>query len=66
MCKKNWVIPVEWSEIALLDVEAETLEEAIELAKTENFGLPSDSSYLEDSFKVSPEDIEEIRGTYNT
>lgn len=65
MPKKTWFVPVEWTEIGLAEIEAGTLEEAINLAKRREINLPDNSSYLEDSLSVSPNDIEEIMETYN-
>lgn len=65
MSKKKWFVPVEWTELGLVTIEAETLNEAINIAQNEGIGLPENSSYKEDSFKLSTEDIDEIRNEYN-
>jgi hypothetical protein len=48
----NYKIPVSWEMYGHITVEADTLEDAIEMA--EDFPLP-DGSYIEDSFKIDIE-----------
>ena len=58
--KKVWIIPVEWSVYSTIQVEADTLEEAI--AKFNNqiddIPLPTDCEYIDGSFMCSDSSIE--------
>jgi hypothetical protein len=49
----QYKIPVIWSMIGTQIVEADSLEEAIELA--EDLPLPKDGDYIEGSFEVDQE-----------
>ena len=49
----EYCIPVSWSVCATMTIEAESLEDALEAAQ--NAPLPTDSDYLEGSFKVDEE-----------
>lgn len=49
---RSYKIPVSWEMYGYITVQANTLEDAIEMA--ENFPLP-DGSYIEDSFKIDIE-----------
>ena len=64
---KTWRIPVVWSVFSVIEVEAETLEQAMEIAedKEENIPLPTDLSYLDGSWELSSADADEIRHFYN-
>lgn len=60
---KTWVIPVEWTVCGRMEIDAKTLEEAIDIACLPETPLP-DGDYLMDSFIVSyGEDI--IRSDWN-
>ena len=59
---KKWIIPVTWQECGEVVVEAETLNEAIAVAKDAD--LP-DGSYVFGSFELSIDDEDEIREWYN-
>ena len=67
---KEYKVPVEWSVYAVLDVEADSLEEAVEMVKNDTdkngneFALP-DGDYIDGSFKLGCDDIEEIRECFN-
>ena len=61
---KTWRIPVGWTETAIIPVEANTLEEAIEKAWNDDIPLPDDGFYLEGSWTVVG-DSEYIRECYN-
>ena len=50
---KEYRIPVSWSVCATMTIEAESLEDALEAAQ--DAPLPTDSDYLEGSFKVDEE-----------
>lgn len=64
---KNWKIPVVWQEMGTVEIVADTLAEAIELAKDTDgkIPLPDDGYYIEDSWDVASEDVEYIRQCYN-
>lgn len=49
---KTFKIPVSWSVCAEVDIEAETLDDAIEVAKNGDIPLPLDWSYLDGSWEV--------------
>ena len=55
--KKTFKIPVEWSVFGRVEIEAETLEEALEIfCKTEDaIPLPTDGEYIDETFRVSAE-----------
>lgn len=49
---KTWNIPVSWEEYGEVEIEAESLEEAINIAQNDpTIELP-DGSYLEGSWRV--------------
>lgn len=54
---KTWNIPVSWEVYATAKIEAETLEEAIKIAEDDDFPLPTDSYYIDSSFKVDDEEL---------
>lgn len=57
---KTWKIPVEWSMAAIIEITADTIEEAIEITKEDfSIPLPVESEYIEDSWLVN-EDIDYI------
>lgn len=64
---KNWRIPVVWQETAIVNVVADTLTEAMELARDSEgiIPLPEDSSYIEDSWELATDDKQAIRAYYN-
>ncbi len=65
---KTWKIPVAWEMCALLSISANTLEEAVTIAKEdESIPLPptTESSYVDGSWEVSIDDVEYIRQCYN-
>ena len=64
---KTWRIPVVWEMTGYVDVEAETLIDAISIARDEEgiIPLPDNSNYVDESWKVSVDDPEEIRSLYN-
>ena len=57
---KNYKIPVTWKSWGLLDINADSLKEAIKIAKESS--LPEKSEFICDSFKVDLEGVE----IYNT
>lgn len=64
---KTWKIPVVWEEMGIVKVVANTLEEAMELARdTEGvIPLPDDSSYVDGSWNLASSDEKYIRSRYN-
>ena len=64
---KEWRIPVCWSMMGVVNVEANTLEEAIEIAKDEagDIPIPDDGYYLDGSWEVDCFDVEYLRKYYN-
>lgn len=58
---KTFKIPVEWSVYATVEIEAESLEEAVKIFdKTEDeIPLPTDNDYIDGSFKRCSEGIME-------
>jgi hypothetical protein len=62
---KTFKIPVTWEVYSTIDVEAETLEEAVAIFDEEEevYPLPTDPEYIDGSFHRDP-DVEEIRN-YN-
>lgn len=64
---KPWRIPVVWQMSGTVTVVADTLEEAIKLAKDEDntIPLPNNGSYLDDSWELASEDVAMIREYYN-
>lgn len=64
---KTWRIPVVWEMMGTVNVVADTLSEAMELAKDKDgvIPLPDNGQYLDDSWAVATDDIELIRECYN-
>ena len=58
MRKKIWKVPVVWEMFGNVEVEAESLEEAIKMVQRDEdaegnpFSLPTEDYYIEDSFRV--------------
>lgn len=61
--KKTWKIPVTWEVCGEVDIEANSLEEAVEIfkEKMDEVPLPSESYYVDGSFKLTTDNIEEIK-----
>lgn len=64
---KTFKIPVSWEVFGMIEVEAKTIEEAIEIARDDEgvIPLPTDSDYVDGSWRVSGADPEEIEQLYN-
>lgn len=60
---KTFKIPVEWSVYATVEIEAETLEEAIKIFdKTEDeIPLPTDTDYIDGSFQRCSQGTDDIQ-----
>lgn len=54
---KLYKIPVSWTVIATMEIYAKSLDEALELAQHEK--LPTDNDYLEDSFQIETDGLED-------
>lgn len=64
---KTWRIPVAWTMMGMVDVEAKTLDEAIEIAKDDAgvIPIPDNGTFLDGSWEVDCSDSAYIRGWYN-
>lgn len=64
---KTWKIPVSWTMMSVIDIEANTLAEAIEIARDddEEIPIPDDGTYVSDSWEVDDFDLDFIREIYN-
>ena len=64
---KTWKIPVTWEVCGFVHLEANTLEEAMEQARDEDgvIPLPTESDYVDGSWRVTEEDTETVRELYN-
>jgi hypothetical protein len=63
VAKKTYTIPVSWTVVANMEIEAESLEEAIEIAEEED--LPTDNEYLDSSFEVNEGCVRELNDGVN-
>lgn len=61
---KKWDIPVSWREGGIIEVEADTLEKAIEIARDKDEKLPLPEGYYIGKWNVDY-DIDTIRNYYN-
>ena len=50
--KKTYQVVCSWEVYATSEVEAESLEDAIEIVEADEFPLPTDTAYVDGSFKV--------------
>lgn len=63
---KTWRIPVSWEVCGMVEIEADTLDEAIDIAENdETIPLPTDNDYVDGSWRVDETDTEFIRCCYN-
>lgn len=55
--KKAFKLPVEWAVFGKIEIEAESLEDALRIfCETEDeIGLPTDNDYIDGSFKLATE-----------
>ena len=58
--KKFFKVACSWEVYATMDIEAESLDEAMDIAQFDS-PLPNEPSYIEDSFKIDYEGTD----TYN-
>ena len=62
---KIWNIPVSWEVVGMVEIQAPTLEKAIEIVRTDDsIELPY-GEYVDGSFDVTVDDDELIRECYN-
>lgn len=61
--KKTYSVPVTWEVYGRVKVEANSVEEAIEIIKKDenDMSLPTESYYVDDSFGLSCDDLEELK-----
>ena len=57
---KYYEIPCTWEVYGTVEIEADSLEEAIELAERDDSPMPDDSDYVAGSFQVDRDIAEEI------
>ena len=57
---KYYEIPCSWEVYGTVEVEANSLEEAIELAERDDSPMPDASDYVDGSFEVDRDVAEEI------
>ena len=64
---KSWKVPVTWEACGTVWVEADTLEDAINIARDDDgvIPLPDDSDYVDGSWRVTDENVEAVRSLYN-
>ena len=62
---RTWKIPVSWEVVGMVEIQAPTLEKAIEIARTDDsIELPY-GDYVDGSFDVTVDDDDLIRNYYN-
>tara|TARA_R100001244_G_C5133984_1_gene126455 strand:+ start:286 stop:468 length:183 start_codon:yes stop_codon:yes gene_type:complete len=57
---KKYIVPVHWTICAHAEVEANNIEDAVDLATEIDLDLFDDPQYLQESFGVYEEDITEV------
>ena len=57
--KKFFIIPCSWEMYGKLEIEAESLEEAIDIARFDS-PLPDPASYIEDSFQIDHDVLNDV------
>ena len=64
---KTWFIPVTWEVCGKVSVKADTLKEAMAIARDEagEIPLPEESEYVDGSWQLSSEDESYIRCCFN-
>ena len=61
---KKWIIPVIWEMAGKIEIEANTLSEAMDRVFDGDVGLP-EGDYVEDSFNLDVNDEDYIRNEWN-
>lgn len=61
--RKRFKVPVSWEMCGMIEVVAETKEEALEIVRLseDDFPLPPDAYYVDDSFELSSDNDEELK-----
>ena len=64
---KTWKIPVCWAMMGTVNVEADTLEEAIEIARDDKgvIPIPDNGDFIDGSWDVDCVDVDYLREWYN-
>lgn len=62
---KTWNIPISWLMFGTLEIEANTLQEAYDIALDDATGLPTNGEYVSGSALLGDGTIEEIRCIFN-
>lgn len=63
---KTWRIPVIWQEYGVVKVEANTLEEAMEIARDDDGVIPlPEGNFIDGSWEVDCDDEDLVRALYN-
>lgn len=64
---KTWKIPVSWTMVGVVTVEADTLDKAIEIAQDDEgiIPLPDNGTFLDGSWEVDCYDEDYLRKWYN-
>ena len=62
---KTWKIPVSWEVAGVVEIQAPTLDQAIEIAKTDDTIKLPYGEYVCRSFDVTVDDDDLIRNYYN-
>ena len=62
---KTWKIPVSWEVCGVVEIQAPTLDRAIEIAKTDDTIKLPYGEYVSGSFDVTVDDDDLIRNYYN-
>jgi len=57
-----FTIPCSWQMYGSVEIEADDLDEAVELAYSNECSLPDNGSYVDASFEVDHESVEDERG----
>ena len=57
---KYYEIPCAWEVYGTVEVSADSLEEAIEKVEADDFPLPSNFNYVDGSFEVDRDVVEEM------
>lgn len=63
---KTWKIPVTWEMYGMVKIEANTLEEAMEIARDDEGVIPlPEGDYVDGSWRLTETDKELVRELYN-
>ena len=62
---KTWKIPVSWEVAGVVEIQAPTLDRAIDIARTDDTIKLPDGEYVCGSFDVTVDDDDLIRNYYN-